>query len=303
MIKNNILNKMINIETTNRCNAHCLVCPRDAFKPKLQDMDFNLFKKIINDCINYNTEVINLCGFGEPLLDKLFFKRCKYVKEKLPNSKIYMSTNTFLLTEKYYDSIIKYIDMIKFSIFGMSKETYKIMHKLNYNKCFTNIIEFLKYKEDIETNIYTSGLFVETEYNKHERDEWIKFWESRLSEIYIYSPHNWLNLKYRELVKKEKKISCNRPFSTFYVHANGETSPCCWDLNKKLIIGNLNKQTLEEIIESKELKNIQFKHNNNNFENLLCNDCDQTNPPDPNNLIYCSNDKRKIGDYAYEVGK
>lgn len=300
MIKNKILNKMINIETTNRCNAHCLVCPREAFKPKLEDMNFDLFKKIIDDCVNYNTEVINLCGFGEPLLDKLFFKRCEYVKEKLPNSKIYMSTNAFLLTEKDYDYIIKYIDIIKFSIFGMSEETYKIMHKLNYKKCFFNIIDFLEYKEDIDTDIYTSGLFVETEYNKHERDEWIKFWESRLSEIYVWKPHSWLNLKYRE-IDKNKQISCNRPFSTLYVHANGDVGCCCFDINKGIILGDLKNQTFEDIINSKELKKIQTQHSNNYFENLVCNDCDQICQSE-DNLIY-SNKNRKIGMYAYEVIK
>jgi radical SAM protein with 4Fe4S-binding SPASM domain len=300
MKNNEILNKMVNIETINKCNAHCLICPRDAFKPKLESMDFDLFKKIIDGCIKYNTEVINLCGFGEPLLDTLFFKRCEYVKEKLPNSKIYMSTNASLLTEKYYDSIIKYIDIIKFSIFGMSEETYKIMHKLNFYKCFINIIDFLKYKENIDTNIYTSGLFVETEINKHERNEWIDFWEPLLSEVYVWKPHNWLNLKYRE-ININNQISCNRPFSTFYIHANGDVGCCCYDINKGIVLGNLETQTFEDIMESKELKKVQMQHYNNFFDDLICKNCDQTCQSD-DNLIY-SNKNRKIGMYAYEVNK
>jgi hypothetical protein len=62
-------------------------------------------------------------------------------------------------------------------------------------------------------------------------------------------------------------------------------------------------QTLEEISISPNLKFVREKHNKNDFTNLVCDICDQTNPLDPDNLIYCSNNTRKVGDYAYEVKK
>jgi len=65
------------------------------------------------------------------------------------------------------------------------------------------------------------------------------------------------------------------------------------------LVGDLNRNTLTEIMESKALKQIQKKHRRNDFTGLLCGDCDQTCQSE-DNLIYSSNKERTIGTYAYE---
>ncbi|HNQ19803.1 MAG TPA: SPASM domain-containing protein [Bacteroidales bacterium] len=292
-----ILNSMVNIETTNRCPAKCVVCPRDTFKPQLQSMYFNLYTNIIDELVQYNTKVVNLCGFGEIFNDYYLTERLNYTKNRLPNCKIYISTNGYMLYEKYYDLLLKYVDIIKFSIFGVTPKTYQEMHKLQYGRTLNNILNYLDYAKSHTNKPYTSGLFIETDINRHEREDWIKFWEEKLDEVSVWKPHNWLNLRYRIIT--DNQVSCNRPFSTVYVHANGDVSPCCWDINKKLLVGDLNRNTLTEIMESKALKQIQKKHRRNDFTGLLCGDCDQTCQSE-DNLIYSSNKERTIGTYAYE---
>jgi len=49
-------NKHISIETTNLCPAHCTICPREQLTQKLGIMDFDLFKKIIDDAAQYTSE-------------------------------------------------------------------------------------------------------------------------------------------------------------------------------------------------------------------------------------------------------
>jgi radical SAM protein with 4Fe4S-binding SPASM domain len=207
------------------------------------------------------------------------------------------TTNGYMLYEKYYDLLLKYVDIIKFSIFGVTPKTYQEMHKLQYGRTLNNILNYLDYAKSHTNKPYTSGLFIETDINRHEREDWIKFWEEKLDEVSVWKPHNWLNLRYRIIT--DNQVSCNRPFSTVYVHANGDVSPCCWDINKKLLVGDLNKNTLTEIMESKALKQIQKKHRRNDFTGLLCGDCDQTCQSE-DNLIYSSNKERTVGTYAYE---
>ena len=62
-------NKQVIIETTNICDAHCVICPREQFKSKLRMMDLGLFKKIIDDAVQYDVDSIDTCGFGEAFLD------------------------------------------------------------------------------------------------------------------------------------------------------------------------------------------------------------------------------------------
>ena len=52
-------NKQIIMETTNVCDAHCVICPREKFTQKLQAMDMDLFKKIIDDAAQYNLQSID----------------------------------------------------------------------------------------------------------------------------------------------------------------------------------------------------------------------------------------------------
>lgn len=292
-----IIENMINIETTNICPANCIMCPREEFTAKLGIMNINLFKKIIDDCVTYNTKIIDLCGFGEAFSDSLLFERCKYVKEKLPDSKIYISTNAFLMNEKYFENIVKYIDILKLSIFGMSKESYRKLHKLSYDKCFSNIKNFLLYKKN---KPYIIGLFIKMGENTHEMFNWIDYWEPLLDEVYVWTPHNWIDYINYRIVDKSNQLSCGRPFKTIYIHIDGTVSVCCLDINKRLTIGNIKNQTIKEILESDKLKEIQEKHKNNNFSNLICSNCDQTNY-NPDNLVYSSNKNRKVGKFAFEI--
>ena len=56
------------IETTARCNLACRLCANKDIAPKeKQDMDMDLFKKIIDE-IKQHSPRINLFHRGEPLL-------------------------------------------------------------------------------------------------------------------------------------------------------------------------------------------------------------------------------------------
>lgn len=286
----------IAIETTNVCPAHCVVCPREEFTQKLGIMDFDLFKKIIDDATAYNFKSISLTGFGEPLTDTKLFERCKYVKKKLPKAKIFISTTGFLMTPDKYNDAIKYIDTLKLSIYGVTKDTYEKSHRgsLKYEITYSNILEFLKKIKDLKKKPYTVGLLVVIDTNKHEIKDWIKFWEPKLDEVFIWKPHSWGNKIYRK-INRNKLVSCGRPFrGGLYIHTDGNVSVCCVDFNKKLLIGDIKTKTIKQILNSEALKKIQQAHKNKNFKGLLCENCDQINYS-PDVLLYATNKKRRVG--------
>ena len=63
-------------------------------------MEFDLFKKIIDDC----NDLEHLCmhNWGEPLLHKDIFRMIEYAKNKGVNY-VVMNTNGTLLTDKMID--------------------------------------------------------------------------------------------------------------------------------------------------------------------------------------------------------
>ena len=91
-------------------------------------MDSDLFKKIIDDAVLYDVKSVSLTGFGEPFTDAKLFEKCEYIREKLPESKIYVSSNCFLMTPDKYDDVAKHIDTLKISIYGLAKDIYEKCH-------------------------------------------------------------------------------------------------------------------------------------------------------------------------------
>lgn len=67
-----------------------------------------------------------------------------------------------------------------------------------------------------------------------------------------------------------------------------------FDLYKKIVVGDLKNQSIKVVINSSVMKYIQDKQKRNDFQNLICSDCDQTNL-DKNNLVYKSNLNRVVG--------
>lgn len=279
---------IINIETTNICPAHCVICPRDEYKQKKQSMNIDLYKKIIDDAAQYSIETLDTCGFGDPFYDKYLEERLVYAKKKIPNIKTYVSSTMFNVA--LWD-VFKYIDILKISFYGMNPSVYKKMHNLPGQDALITILDI---RESCLYQPYMIGLFVETEINKHETQEWINFWEPRLNEVFVWKPHNWVDYRNYRPMKVEKR-TCGRPLNgPLYIHVDGTVSPCCWDINKRLKIGDMNIQTIGEVMKSDEFKKIQEAHLSNNFEDLICNNCDQVND-NPDSLIYSTNKNRKIG--------
>ena len=287
----------ITIETTNICPARCQICPREQFNQKLGIMDFGLFKKIINDAAQYNVKSIDTAGFGEPFADKLFFKRCEYIRQKLPKAEIYVSSTCFLMTPDMYDNVIKYIDILKISIYGATEGTYEKCHggSLKFEKTISNTLGFLEKIKELEKKPYTIGLMTITDDNKHELQDWVKFWEPKLDEIYVWKPHNWAGARNYRTVDYKKVMSCGRPFNgPLYIHIDGTVSMCCFDFNKQLVIGDIKKQTIYEILHSDSFQKLKKAHEEKNFKGYLCEKCCQINP-DNSVLVYASNKERKVG--------
>ena len=61
-----------------------------------------------------------------------------------------------------------------------------------------------------------------------------------------------------------------------------------------MVVGDTKNMTINEIMNSSEMKKIQEKHKKNDFSGLICKDCDQT-VHDETVLIYKTNPKRKVG--------
>jgi hypothetical protein len=131
-----------------------------------------------------------LGGFGDPLMDVHLHKRLDYIKQNYPDFQISTTITGHLLGGKNLRLISDYIDIVKISNYGFSKEVYESVHRggLKYEKVKNDIDEFLALKK----RPFTIMTFLDLPENHHELAAWKEYYEPKCERIDIWKPHNWV---------------------------------------------------------------------------------------------------------------
>lgn len=299
-MKNNnelLFSKEITIENTTYCGSNCIMCPRESYNQPWSHMDFGFFKNVVDQAIELGLMSLDACGFGDPFMDPQFEKKLRYVRERYPHIKIYTSTTGHMLMPVRSSWVIECVDTLKISNYGFSKETYEAIHRgsLKYEKVINNIKSLLAARKG--SGLYIIMLFLVFNINRDEVDAWRNYWENKVDEIMIWLPHNWggkISVGHIGVPASSIPKSCGRPFrGNLFIRVNGDVSMCCFDYNHQLVIGNLHKQSLRDILMGTKLKAIRAAHNEGRFPDK-CRECDQLHSREAA-LIYSSNIKRKPG--------
>ncbi len=272
----------LNIETTNFCNAKCIMCPHSIMKRKKSTMTLKDFKKYIDRIFPY-VKFKNVClsGFGEPLLDPTITEKIKYLKTKYPKVNVEMYTNGFMLTEENTKKIIDSgLDELNISFNGGNKKAYeKVMH-LDFKISSKRIIDFLKYKKKIKAKkpVVKISMVVLRE-NKDSAKDLIEKFKKLANSVVIKYPINWAGdvevNKLRKQKKTKSKWACKGIWTTVDIQADGKIIPCCRDYEQKVVLGDLNKKNIKEILESKPYKRFKEMHLKKQFDKIpLCKNCD-----------------------------
>mgnify|MGYP001565404689 CR=1 FL=1 len=282
-------------EITTKCNYNCIICPRDKITRKIETMSFALFKtlfdKIISETGQYNT--LTFPGMGEPLLDETLGKKIEYARKRMPNLSVLILTNGSLLTPKRFRELEHLgVTSVRVSFYGNDAASYSKVHgnknKNLFNKVRDNLIMISKNKS-------TAKLLLTFNVVDGSNDgvvwDWVNFWEDKVDLIEVWRPHNWVDgMTYRKIQKKKFK-TCGRPFKTpLQVQVDGTVNMCCFDFDGKLLLGDLEKQSLKEIFESPMFKKIERCHLTGRFKNsgLICENCDQRNTDKSDVMVYNS---------------
>ena len=125
---------LVRIETTNACNAKCIICPHKDLQRKIRQIDDDLFIRAIDECAENRCPEVHLHNFGEPLLDRSLADRVRYAKSK-GIAKVKIFTNGSLLTRQRGRALIDAgLDEIKISFDGATREEFeRIRYPLKYN--------------------------------------------------------------------------------------------------------------------------------------------------------------------------
>jgi len=228
-------------------------------------MDFEFFKKIIDDCKGYNLKKINLFWFGETFLYPELPSAIKYIKENLPKTQINISTNGALVNGKIVEEIINSgLDTLNFDIDGATKLTFESIRKnLNYEQVTGNVKNFINHRKKLKKKKpKVSVTIIKMDRTINEIDSFIDYWKDIVDHTGVNDYNTWLgavedrNVGKRKEKSREGKFTfpCDHPFNELVIAADGTATMCCLDWDCSEEVGNLKKNSVKEIWTGEKLK-------------------------------------------------
>ncbi len=274
---------ILQIETTNACNARCLMCPHRFMKRPVKTMSLNDFQKVLDNVMkNYpSIKRVTLSGFGEPLLDPGLFKKIDYINKKYPKLKIDLFTNAGLLNKERADKLLqKKLGRVTFSINGAEKEDYEKIMGLDYNIVTKNVSYFLKQKKLLKKEFLVNISMMVLKENEKKAQTFIEMWKPLTDSVRVYYPQDWVgelkeNLGEQKIPYERKQWPCSAPWTHIVIHSNGEFLACCRDFNSQWAFGNLIKgDDIKKLREGKKFQEFLKQQLKSDFSFPLCKNCD-----------------------------
>jgi radical SAM protein with 4Fe4S-binding SPASM domain len=276
---------VVEFEVTNKCNADCIMCPNGIMKRPISHMKLDLFKQIVDELAAAKLPLIRFvfAGIGEPTIDPHLPERVRYLKEKIPNVPVQVTTNASLLTERKGTELINAgLDRMIISFNGTSKETYEaVMGNMVYEKTMENLLGFLKLRKNGKPHLTLSCVRLDA--NAKDFANLEEFWREKGVQVDGYKTPVPFNRGGDRISYQSKWAMplpnaprhfypCRMMGENLLIHPNGTVVQCFVDFEETKIMGQFGKDSLQKILQTK--REWYEKHRRGDFtETPLCRNC------------------------------
>lgn len=270
----------IAIENTNACNLRCITCPHSQMKRSVGFMDKELYKRIIDECVQLKVKHVSVGGFGEPLLDPSFIDKIIYARQGVK----YLSTitNGVQLTQDMGKELVKSgLDLLRVSIDAATSETYmKVRPPGKLETIEENLIKFIEIRDQQKKRKpIVEVRFVPTPENIHEITIFKKKWKVA-DRIVIEFTSNWagsVNIDTTSIgtPKLARREPCPLIWTVLNISWDGKIPLCCLDCENEAVLGDIREGSISQVWVNGKLSEIRQAHLNNNFDRIpICSRCD-----------------------------
>lgn len=280
-----LISKEARIENTSKCNARCISCPREKMSRQKTTMPLDHFKVLVDQCKALGAELIQIGGYGEPLMDLGIVEKIAYVKAS--GIETFVTTNGSMLTDKMGALLIDAgLDNLRISIDGTDHDAYVRAHGLDYERLCRNLDNFFhaNLNRGHKVKLHIGCLALQGTSEKDFVDRWEKYADF----LEVWRPHNWVDGRdYRK--PTQERVSCSRPLSgPLQINADGRVMVCCFDYDGRLTVGSTYHNTIEEILKGEAFERIRKAHESGDLGGLICSRCDQRFQSHGSPLLYRS---------------
>jgi radical SAM protein with 4Fe4S-binding SPASM domain len=266
-----VLPDIVQIESTNLCNAKCVFCPRDEMQRRQGVMDFDLFRKVVDECAALGITHVRVHNYGEPFLDKELVEKVRYAKSR-GIAEVGMISNGSLITEDLAQGMIDAgLDAINISVDAAGKEVFERTRvHLDYETVVGNIRTLARLRHASGRKRPRLILSFVRQDNSADEQAFIREWSQIADKIHITDLHNWAGTLHGT---SNVRYPCYRMWLTFTVLWDGRVSLCCADYDGRHVLGDLRTSTIAEVWNSPAYRSVRKQHLESGGPEI-CRSCD-----------------------------
>lgn len=252
----------VDIESSSACNMRCPMCftITDAYgqNVNITVMRFDLFKRIVDECIEHGAYSIRLSWRGEPTLNPHFVEMAHYAKAR-GIKEVSSLTNALKLTPAMFEELVDIeLDWLTISFDGMAETYNRIRKPAKFEEQVAKIREFheiKKRKKSKKPVVKIQGIWPAV---KEDPQAFFDTFQNTVDQIAVNPILDYLR-KDTEMVYR-RNFTCPVLWQRFAIGADGLVSLCVHDEMSHHIVGNINTESIYNIWNGPTLKAAREAH-------------------------------------------
>nr|WP_315463271.1 radical SAM/SPASM domain-containing protein [uncultured Rhodoferax sp.] len=252
----------VDLELSSACNMKCPMCytTTEAFKKQVphENLDFELFTRIIDQLVDNKVFSIRLSWRGEPTLNKNFLKCVSYAKER-GIKEVSTLTNALKLSSEMFEALVDLqLDWLTISFDGTGDIYEQIRKPAKYNPMVEKIMGYAETKRrkgSVKPAIRIQGIWPAIQPNP---DAYFETFDPIADEVSVNSLLDYLHKDGD--IQYIKDFTCPVPFQRLVIGSDGRAFMCINDELGQVPVGDTRTQTIAEIWNGAPMQRVREVH-------------------------------------------
>lgn len=254
----------VDIEISTICNLHCPMCytTTEEFKRavKRQFMTFDLFKKIIDECAEYEIYSIRLSLRGETFIHKDVIKMIQYAHDS-GIKEISTLTNGFALTPKLFEQAMDAgLSWLTISVDGIGETYERIRKPAKFNDLVEKIQQYKEIKDkkkSVKPVIKIQSIWPAL---KDCIEEYCEIFSPYVDNMASNPLIDYLHSDDDSIIEYEEDFDCPVLYQRLVIGSDGKVLLCSNDEFGKYILGDVDKETIYDIWHGERIQKVRDLH-------------------------------------------
>jgi len=252
----------VDLELSSACNMKCPMCytVTDAFKTGVphRNLDYALFRKIIDELAAHRVYSIRLSWRGEPTLNPHFMDCVRYAKQRGIREVDSLSNALWLTPEMFEELVELQMDWLTISFDGVGATYERIRAPAKFDEMVAKIRAFHEIKQrkgSVKPVVRIQGIWPAIQDNP---EAYFDTFEPIADEVSVNTLLDYLH--HDQAIQYIPRFTCPVPFQRLVIGSDGRAFMCINDELGRESIGDARTQSVREIWNGEPMRKVRQAH-------------------------------------------